>query len=436
MVDPAGERVLQQRYYEMLLKSQWWTPEQLAEYQRRQLVGLLNHARATVPFYRERLDPLFRPDGSIDFSRWLDVPITRRADVSAQGDLLRSQSPPDHGAIRAITTSGSSGDPITVHYPERMALFHHCCRWRAHLWHGLDWSRTQLARQPDRKGLRDGQAIGPWGPPWDASARAGSTIFVGQSRPIEGLLDMLLEVRPDYFGNGPRMTEVLVELMERRGETLKLDAILAYGEGVRQEDIDAARTGFGARMIEGYSSSEGGFMASRCPEGGGFHVNAEALLVEIVDAHGQPVAAGETGSVVITPFANSAMPLIRYEQGDQAVAGAPCICGRCLPVVDAIAGRTTAVFRHPDGRVKNAVLLAAHKPLLGAGRWQIAQTGPNEYEVRYVPRDWGRPPDIAAFLQAFRETFFADSVIKLTAVDDIAPTAAGKYLEYVVELKS
>jgi phenylacetate-CoA ligase len=434
MVDRRAEQMLQRRYYEMLLRSQWWTPEQLAEYQRRQLNSLLKHAHATVPFYRERLQSVFRPDGSIDFSRWHEVPITRRADVSVHGHHLRSEAPPDHGAVQSITTSGSSGDPITVHYPARMTLFSHCCRWRAHTWHGLDWSKTRLARQPDRDGFRDGQAIGPWGPPWDAEARKGDTIFVGQSRPIDGLLDMLLAVRPAYLANGPRMTEVLVELMERRGETLHLDAILAYGEGVRGEDIQAARRGFGARMVEGYSSSEGGFLASRCPAGGGFHVNAEAVLVEVVDEAGRPVAAGETGSVLITPFANSAMPLIRYEQGDRAVAGSGCSCGRHLPVIEAIAGRTTAVFRHPDGRVKNAVLLAAYKPLLGAGRWQIAQIGPNAYEVRYVPRTWGRPPDIPAFLAAFRSTFFADCNIKLTAVEEIAPTAAGKYLEYVVEL--
>ena len=38
-----------------LEQTQWWTPEQILVRQRDQLQALLEHARANVPFYRERL---------------------------------------------------------------------------------------------------------------------------------------------------------------------------------------------------------------------------------------------------------------------------------------------------------------------------------------------------------------------------------------------
>ena len=38
--------------YSFLKKSQWWSREQLEEYQMRQLSKLLNHAYKDVPYYR------------------------------------------------------------------------------------------------------------------------------------------------------------------------------------------------------------------------------------------------------------------------------------------------------------------------------------------------------------------------------------------------
>ena len=38
------------------------------------------------------------------------------------------------------------------------------------------------------------------------------------------------------------------------------------------------------------------------------------------------------------------MPLLRYEIGDEAEVGEPCACGRGLPVLSRIVGRTQDYF--------------------------------------------------------------------------------------------
>jgi phenylacetate-CoA ligase len=58
---------LRQRIYEMLMESQFWSPAQMLEFQRSQLAQLLRHAKATVPFYKTRLDPLFEKNDEINF---------------------------------------------------------------------------------------------------------------------------------------------------------------------------------------------------------------------------------------------------------------------------------------------------------------------------------------------------------------------------------
>src|SRR5690606_26374994 len=113
------------------------------------------------------------------------------------------------------------------------------------------------------------------------------------------------------------------------------EAVLAHGEHVAADDRAAYRRVFGARTLEHYSSKEGGQMAYNCPGDHGLHVSAESVLVEIVDDDGLPVPMGESGRVVITPFVSTVQPLIRYDQGDIASAGATCSCGRGLPVLTA-----------------------------------------------------------------------------------------------------
>jgi phenylacetate-CoA ligase len=59
----------------------------------------------------------------------------------------------------------------------------------------------------------------------------------------------------------------------------------------------------------------------------------------VLDQRGNPRGPGEVGRVVVTPLNNFAMPLIRYELGDTAEVGAPCACGRGLPVLTRILDR-------------------------------------------------------------------------------------------------
>jgi len=64
------------------------------------------------------------------------------------------------------------------------------------------------------------------------------------------------------------------------------------------------------------------------------------------------------GEVVVTDLNNRLMPLIRYEFGDLAsVSAQPCSCGRGLPVLAAVQGRSTDQYVvTPDGRKIHSVI--------------------------------------------------------------------------------
>lgn len=425
------EQQFQKRYYDALVASQYWPVERLAAHQRGELELLLRHARATAPFYADRLDPVFAGDGSIAWEGWLEIPILTRDEFRRAAPQMVSTAPiAAHGKTGEFTTSGSTGMPITVTITRLLNLVSRCASWRAHRWHGIDWSRDLVLRGPDIEGKTPGDAVRTWGLPGDESS-TGIQYHAPRAMRPEETLDLALAVRPGYLGCGPKFAVVLAELAMRRGVELKLDAILAYGEAVTDYDRELAKAAFGARIYELYSSKEAGHMAHPCPAGHGFHVAAENVFVEIVDDDGMPAAAGEEGRVVVTPFSSTGQPLIRYDQGDRAVAGAQCSCGRTLPLIERIAGRVSAVFRHPDGRSMARVMPPDYLPILGALQWQVVQTGPTSFEVRYTPKDWGMPPDLPRFIETFRGHFFEDAQVTLIKMDQLPLTATGKLVEYI-----
>src|SRR5262249_4370793 len=134
------------------------------------------------------------------------------------------------------------------------------------------------------------------------------------------------------------------------------------------------------------ASIEGGFIATTCPHCGRFHVEAEAIRVEVIGDDDRSVAPGGSGRVVITPLYNYAMPLIRYALTDIARTGADGSCVITLPVLEEVLGRERVPFIFRGNvAVRPAIHTGTFIRCLGARRFQIAQVADDRCEVRFVP---------------------------------------------------
>lgn len=417
-----------------LQQSERWTAEAMRTWQRRQLGLLLNHARRTSPFYRFRLNKVFAPSGLINWDRWAELPILTRADVASQFEPLLSRAPvKEHGPFADVKSSGSTGVPITIRTTRAMTDAVSACNWRAQRWWGIDWSKLLLSRVYSGDTTRkNGTNLGAWGPPWDKTAARGKHIYSSSALMEPELLDLMIAHRPSYVSLGAPLIETLSDVVRARGVELKIECFFVRGGGADARLRDLAQRHFGgANVLELYSAKEAGPIAHPCPVSGQYHLNDETVLVEIVDADGKPCAPGEEGRVVVTPFASTAMPLIRYELGDSAVVGTPCNCGRCLSTLARIGGRVSHAFRHPDGRSLFAKLtLDPLRMPLGVNRWQIAQTGPTQFEVRYLADEEVSTEGETCFIETFHRELFDDAEIRFHRVDALPLNAAGKFIEY------
>ena len=330
-------------------QSECWPLAALQQAQLAQLLLLLRHARETVPFYRDRLAgiPL---DGALDARIFAQIPLLVRDDLQLHFEALMTTAlPPAHGQTGAGQTSGSTGRPIRFVGTELGQAFWHSFTLRDHLWHRRDFTGKLAAI---RSRVKAGVAAG-WGDSTDAVFRTGGAVMCNTERPIDEQAGWLMHENPDYLISVASNVQALAQYCGVRGlRPSKLREVRTYGEALHPDARAEIRTAWDVPVTDMYSCREAGYIALQCPLHEHYHVQAEGVYLELLNASGELCAPGEMGRVVLTSLHNFAMPLIRYEIGDYAEAGEPCDCGRGLPVIRRILGRVRNMLRLPGGGLR------------------------------------------------------------------------------------
>jgi phenylacetate-CoA ligase len=276
-----------------------------------------------------------------------------------------------------------------------------------------------------------------WGRAIEAVFQTGPAVTLPIHTPLARQLDWLLERNPDYLLTHPsNLRGLLLEARARGVTPTSLRGLGSFGEALPDDLRALCQRVWSLPLADVYSCEEVGYIALQCPQvADHYHVQAENLLVEVLDAAGRPCAPGATGEVVLTTLHNFAMPLIRYAIGDFAQVGPPCPCGRGLPVLRRIHGRARNLLRLPDG--------SQHWPSFPAEDWlaiapvrqfRLRQTAAERIEVELVtdrPLAAAQEHRLQHMLQSRLGYPFQ---VVLHAVADIPRPPGGKFEDFVCEL--
>jgi phenylacetate-CoA ligase len=440
----AALMALQQQFGE----SQWWAPEKLRAAQFRQLGLLVAHAAATVPFYAERLRAVgITPDLPLTEELWARIPVLTRRDVRDLGAQLHAQqTPPTHGGLFVATTGGSTGVPVSVRKTELAHAMWGAVQVRDELWHREDAGGTILriratpdtltAEQQAAARSPQGLVLPSWGAPHSAIWRTGKLGLIDFRQPTAVQAEMMLRLQPDYLYTAPSHVRLLMAHFREKGLRLSsLKAVWTMGECVTPELRAGVREIFGCRIVDAYSSEEAGYVALQCPEHPHYHVQSETILVEVLDPTGRQCQPGEAGQVVVTPLHNFAQPLLRYAIGDDAEVGEACACGRGLPVLRRVLGRTMDLVSLPDGGRRRVSLDnpgLAKQPALR--EYQLVQRSLERIEVMLVASRALTEVERGEILAAMGTEFGPDFQIDLSFHESLPRTGAGKLRPFVSDL--
>ena len=420
-----------------LAETEWYDAERLLAYQRNQLAQLLRFTAANVPFYRERLAPVLRANGEIDWQGWTEIPLITREDMKTHGMSMRAPLlPPGHGDVHKQVSSGTTGSPVEVYCSTVMDIagssaFERACRWygasprdrscctfNAMALAGLDpahWCIGDAVFDNPDTNL-------PLAVSWGYSAERilgqmrahRSTCFIGSASTLDDFCDA-----PPEASRGIALN-------------FAVGTYMAISARARAEIPGL----FDTKLYSTYSSAEAAKIAHECPQSveGGLHVNCELVYVEIIDDDGRPCSRGESGRVVVTPILNTAQPLIRYLQGDIATWGPPCPCGRAHPIIARIDGRLRHRFEFAGSRRFSPTIgFSPYLDILKADIEDAAQTGPMDIEVRFVSKAPDSAIDFDAMTDLYRRNFHDSIKVTYRRLDRIAPAPGGKYIDYVNE---
>ncbi len=431
---PVPARLLAMGF--QLEQSQWWSPGEIQGQQRRQLGQLLDHARTTVPFYRQRLAAAghdANPSPSDAF--WHGLPLLSREDIQEAGQALVSEAiPTAHGHHRWLQTSGSTGRPIRALVTGLTGLFWNALVLREHHWHRRDFSRRLCALRAEAVDNAPDGADGPdWGHPVSTVYRSGPASLMGIHQPVERQARWLMERQPGYLLTHPSNLRALARHFVDAG--LKLPGLVqarTYGETVTDELRALVRAAWGVPLVDAYSAQEVGYIALQCPQHDHYHVQSESLLVEVLDDDGRPCVPGEVGRVAMTTLHNFAMPLIRYVNQDYAEVGPPCPCGRGLPVLRRILGRRRNMLTLPDGR-RFWPSFPAHlfTEVADIRQFQLIQDGPAHLELRLVAPGGLTPAQREELARRIVSRFGHPFEFRFELVDAIPQGPGHKYEDFI-----
>ena len=304
-----------------------------------QIRAQMKRMKEAKGFYAKKLEGVEPEDirSQEDFEK---LPFSEKADLR-NAYPLGLAAVPEEQIVRIHSSSGTTGTPVIIPYTQKDVD---------------DWA-TLFARCYEIAGItpKDRIQITPGYGLWTAgigfqlgAEKLGAmTVPMGPGNTAKQL-KFMEDMQSTVLCATSSYALLLAEEITKRGIrdriALKKGVIGSerWGEKMRARIADE----LGVELFDIYGLTEvyGPGIAINCKYNTGMHYFDDYLYFEIIDPKtGEVLPDGELGELVITTLQKEGAPLIRYRTHDLTRIipdDEPCPCGRDLPRIDVILGRT------------------------------------------------------------------------------------------------
>ena len=383
----------------------WWPPQRLAALQSRRLRGMVRHAYASVPYYRDAMDARGLVPADIATAADLaKLPLVDDRELAEAPERFLSSRHAGRDAL-VLTTTGTSGHYKEIHHDPAgvCAALAGGARMRAVIvaLAGRGHAGRELALGPPQG---TNELVRDWHRRHLLAALANrvEVDFVRIDQPVEALIAEINARAPDVVLSFGRMIGHVFRQAHARGLPIHRPRLVRYGgEPMAEADRELIERVYGVPVLSSYQSCEFLRIAHQCERRDGFHLYCDQVVVRAVDADGHDVAPGTAGEAVVTNLVNRATVLLNYRLRDRIVLDAEaCPCGRTTPLIASIDGRSDDLLVAADGEVVHeSIVLRRLYAVPGLARIAVTQFAPDRIEARVV---LGGSADRAATLEAIR----------------------------------
>jgi phenylacetate-CoA ligase len=415
------------QYLRELTTSQWLDAPTLRERQWERARHIVQYAYEHCDYYRARFDAA----GSNGVLRhWDDfrrLPILTKQDIRANEDALLSRDFARNDLV-AAKTGGSTGLSLKLYSDLQCQQIRNAAAMRSDQWAGWDigikvaaiWGNPPVADTLKKK-LRNllldrvfyldtmqvnDHSVQRFADEW---RRSDARVLFGHSHSLY-IVAMYLR-RLDIAGIRPRgIISTSMMLLEPERRVI--------------EEV------FRCKVNDRYGCEEVSLIASECDRREGLHLNVDHVVVEFLDDNGSPVADGDEGNIVVTDLVNRGMPLIRYRVEDVGVpSGRTCSCGRGLPLMERVTGRSADFLKRPDGTLVAGVSLVERTltAIAGLEQLQLVQDDLHRIRANVVKDSAFCDATERALLTELQAVFGAEVSVEIVYLPALDQTRSGKY---------
>ncbi len=392
---------------------------------------MVAYAYKYVPYYRETMDRLkLSPENFRTAADLARLPILERDQLQRNLDSLTSTEPRDLPDFETMS-GGSAGSPRTMRW-NTAAIFESAGH--------AERERSIIAGMVGRfTHYRESVIASSYGAEeniqllYRERAVLPSRVMLQHQRlsildSAEKQLRQLNEFKPDVIRAYGSSIAHLFSYIEESGVSFHRPKVIFYDAAdlptsVRQLISDK----YGIQVLSAYQAVEAFKIGFECERHTGLHLNVDLYPLRLVDADGVDVPRGENGDVIVSNLVNRATVLLNYRLGDIAhLLPERCRCGRTLPLLSFISGRTDDVIRLSSGEVIHPqvvrVMFSAEQTIW---QYQVVQEEADSFRVAIVGGD-DREGLRDRLTKRFESSFGPNVRVNFSFVDSITPSAGGK----------
>ncbi|HSP88805.1 MAG TPA: hypothetical protein VLN45_11765 [Ignavibacteriaceae bacterium] len=359
----------------------------MSNYQNEKLQKLLENAFQNIPYYKKTILELGMDYKTININNINTLPFLTKDIIKKNNNELLN---PNISPLRIIpnSTSGSSGNKTVFYSDAHSELFRAGLNWRSKKWVDLDIGNKELRI---------------WGARFDVIKTNNALIKLRSffrnkdvlssykltPEIIKNYISFINEYKPNQIHAYPSsIFEISKFMIDNNLQTFKPIVILTSGEQLYEWQREIIERAFGVNVYNFYGCREVGIIAMECKEKKGLHIQAENIILEVVNEKGENIY-DEEGEIVVTDLSNYVFPFIRYKILDRGIlTKEKCACGVNLPLLKAVNGRTFDLVKLSNGGSIGATFfthLFREKP--GIEDFRIHQKNINEILIEYIPEN-------------------------------------------------
>lgn len=418
------------------LERETWTANKWKTWQEERLAFILHRAANMVPHYQDQWQNRRKKGDRSSWELLSNWPVLTKEELrKAPKSFLAEDCHPNR--MYQEHTSGTTGKPV-VQWFSRSTVQHWYAIYEARirLWNGVS--------RHDRWGIIGGQMIAPvqqFTPPfwvWNQGLKQLYLSAYHISRDnVQAYLKAIQDFELAYLLGYPSALYTIANEGGSLGIAApNLKMIISNAEPLLLNQRQLIQDYFRCPVRNTYGMTENVTAASECSKGN-MHLFPEVGVLEIMDFNEDiPLAPGKFGRMICTGLINPDTPLIRYDVGDagsQNLNEGFCECGRQMPLLNEIEGRTDDMIITPDGKHIGR-MDPVFKTDLKIKEAQIIQEALDLIKIKVVPADGFGDADIQDIIQRVQQRLGDNVSMAVEQVAEIPRTKAGKFKAVVSRL--